>query len=117
MSSDDLIDTLKALGHPLRLRIIETLHGGERSVGELEQATGIAQPALSQQLAVIRAAGLVQTRKAAKLVFYSVNRIALAAVRDRIGTFASAMGATASDGNTPPNRRPAAGAAHFARMS
>ena len=72
MAEDDLIEGLKALAHPLRWRILTTLSGGERNVGELEQATGIVQPGLSQQLGVLRKAGLVATRKDAKLVFYSL---------------------------------------------
>lgn len=115
MTSEDLIDMLKALGHPLRLRIIEALQGGERSVGELEDATGIAQPALSQQLAVIRSAGLVQTRKAAKLVFYRIDQETLRTLHDRIGHLAPAPAAT--EDNAPTPRRHAAGAAHFARLS
>ncbi|WP_155647654.1 ArsR/SmtB family transcription factor, partial [Erythrobacter donghaensis] len=64
-----LVEALKALAHPLRWRILRTLASGERNVGEIEQATGIGQPALSQQLGVLRKAGLVVTRKDAKLVF------------------------------------------------
>lgn len=117
MNADDLIDRLKALGHPLRLRIIETLHGGERSVTELEHATGIAQPGLSQQLAVIRAAGLVQTRKAAKQVFYRIDYAALAAVRDTFERLASDPSATRASDTKAPHRLPASGAAQFARLS
>jgi len=69
--SDAPIDELKALAHPLRFRILEVLRNGERNVGEIEEASGIGQPALSQQLGVLRKAGLVETRKDAKLVFYS----------------------------------------------
>lgn len=115
MTSEGLIDILKALGHPLRLRIIEALQGGERSVSELEDATGIVQPALSQQLAVIRSAGLVQTRKAAKLVFYRIDQETFRALHDRIGHLAPAPAST--EGNAHANRRDAAGAAHFARLS
>lgn len=117
MTDENLIDALKALGHPLRLRIVEALRAGERNVGEIEQATGIAQPGLSQQLAVIRAAGLVHTRKAAKLVYYSLDQAVLAGLRDRIGTFAGTPADKASAAGPPPTRRTATGVARFARLS
>ncbi len=68
ITEDDLIEALKALAHPLRFRILTALAAGERNVGEIEQVTAISQPGLSQQLGVLRKAGLVDTRKEAKLV-------------------------------------------------
>lgn len=111
MSNDELIDALKALGHPLRLRIVEALKSGERNVGEIEEVTGITQPGLSQQLAVIRAAGLVETRKAAKLVFYRLNSDALGAIATALGELSG--GAPAE----PAQRKAAPGAANFARLA
>ena len=52
--------------------ILSSLLRSERNVGEIAGATGIGQPALSQQLAQLRRAGLVRTRKDAKLVWYSL---------------------------------------------
>ncbi len=66
------VELFKALGHPLRFRILATLSDGEHNVGEIEEASGISQPALSQQLAVLRGAGLVTTRRDAKQVFYAI---------------------------------------------
>lgn len=63
-------ELMKQLAHPTRLMIASLLLQGERSVGALEAALGIRQPALSQQLAALRDAGLVETRRAAKQVFY-----------------------------------------------
>lgn len=64
---------LKALAHDVRLKLVHTLlERGETSVGELEALTGIGQPGLSQQLAILRKAELVKTRRDAKLVFYSL---------------------------------------------
>lgn len=64
---------LKALAHDVRLKLVHTLlERGETSVGELESLTGIGQPGLSQQLAILRKAELVKTRRDAKLVFYSL---------------------------------------------
>lgn len=71
---DTVTDILKALAHDVRLKLMRTLlENGEKSVGELEALTGIGQPGLSQQLGILRKAELVQTRRDAKLVFYSLE--------------------------------------------
>lgn len=72
---------LKALTNPHRLMILCLLDGCERSVSELEQALGLRQPTLSQQLAKLRADGLVQTRRDGKYIYY---RLASPAVREVI---------------------------------
>lgn len=61
---------LKKLSNPDRLLVVCALVEGERSVRELEDALGIRQPGLSQQLAELREAGLVEGRKDGKQVFY-----------------------------------------------
>ncbi|GLK56645.1 DNA-binding transcriptional ArsR family regulator [Methylopila capsulata] len=61
---------LKGLSNPNRLMIAARLICGEASVGDLEAELGIRQPTLSQQLAGLRDAGLVTTRRDAKQVFY-----------------------------------------------
>jgi DNA-binding transcriptional ArsR family regulator len=61
---------LKVYAHPQRLMILTSLLGSERSVGEIETVTAIAQPTLSQQLAALRRAELVRTRREAKQIFY-----------------------------------------------
>lgn len=116
MAEDDLIEALKALAHPLRWRILTTLVEGERNVGELETATGIVQPGLSQQLGVLRKARLVETRKDAKLVFYSLARDDLAAVTTAMSALAPA-GVTVPTIEPSAQRTPAPGVANFARMS
>jgi DNA-binding transcriptional ArsR family regulator len=74
-----LAEVMRTLGHDTRLRIIATLlTEGEKSVGEIEGLTGIGQPGLSQQLGVLRKAELVQTRRAAKQVYYRVTASAFA---------------------------------------
>lgn len=62
----------KTLGHPARIRVLEVLSDGEQSVGQLVPAVGIEASHLSQQLAVLRRANLVQTRKEGSTVYYSV---------------------------------------------
>ncbi len=75
---DEITDVLKAIAHDVRLKLMRTLlENGEKSVGELETVTGIGQPGLSQQLGILRKAELVQTRRDAKLVFYSLAPEAL----------------------------------------
>lgn len=66
-------ELFRALSHPARIRILETLAAGERSVGEMQPEIGIELSHLSQQLGVLRRAGLVTSRKDAQMVFYSVK--------------------------------------------
>ncbi len=63
----------KTLGHPARIRVLEVLREGERSVGQLVPEVGIEASHLSQQLATLRRANLVQTRKEGPSVIYSVE--------------------------------------------
>lgn len=64
---------LRTLGNEDRLLLMCQLSQGERSVGELESLLDIRQPTLSQQLSVLRAQGLVTTRRAGKQIFYTVG--------------------------------------------
>ena len=63
-------ERLKLFAQPLRLMILSTLVARELSVGAIDEATGIGQPALSQQLAALRRGGLVSQRREAKQVLY-----------------------------------------------
>lgn len=64
---------LKTLANPDRLLLLCQLSQGERNVGELEALLGIVQPTLSQQLAVLRREGLVDTRRDGKQVYYRIS--------------------------------------------
>ena len=64
---------LKTLGNPDRLLLLCQLAQGERHVSELEALLGITQPTLSQQLAVLRRAGLVDTRREGKQIYYRIS--------------------------------------------
>jgi DNA-binding transcriptional ArsR family regulator len=66
-------ERLRKFGQPMRLMILSLLLEGEKSVTEIDSATRIGQPALSQQLAELRRAELVTTRRQAKQVFYSLT--------------------------------------------
>ena len=63
---------LKALAHESRLMILCILTEGEKSVSELEDHLGLRQPTVSQQLARLRAEGLVATRRHGKTIYYNV---------------------------------------------
>jgi ArsR family transcriptional regulator len=66
-------ELFKALGHPVRIRILELLRGGERTVSELQAALTIDASSVSQQLAVLRARQLVAGRKEGTSVYYRVT--------------------------------------------
>ncbi|QIG79408.1 ArsR/SmtB family transcription factor [Stakelama tenebrarum] len=89
-------DLLRALGHATRLELVRALREGERSVGDIEAATGVSQPGLSQQLAVLRKADLVTTRREAKQVFYRLNT-------ERFAALAKLCGELAAPGGEPPS--------------
>jgi DNA-binding transcriptional ArsR family regulator len=112
ITEPDVIEELKAIAHPLRLRILQVLRGTELNVGEIDNAAGIGQPALSQQLGVLRKAGLVETRKDAKLVYYRL-------ASDRLSTVVDAIAGLVETQSTPEpsGRTPSPGAANFARLS
>jgi DNA-binding transcriptional ArsR family regulator len=63
----------KALAHPVRIRILEELVQGERSVQEIQSALRLEQPVVSQQIGVLRANGVVAGRKVGVSVRYSVR--------------------------------------------
>jgi DNA-binding transcriptional ArsR family regulator len=63
----------KALAHPVRIRILEALVRGERSVQELQETLGLEQPVVSQQLSVLRANRIVVGRKEGVSVRYGVR--------------------------------------------
>ena len=64
---------LKTLAHPARLMLACALVEGEYSVGQLEERLDIHQPTLSQQLTVLREAGIVDTRRDGKQIFYCLT--------------------------------------------
>lgn len=111
-------EKLKIYAQPQRLMILSALLAGERTVGDLAQATGILQPALSQQLAELRRADLVRTRKAAKQVWYA---LADDSVMHCVHQIEATFGGGGSDATMPlaPLRvetPPPPGVAGFARI-
>ena len=66
---------LRVYAHAQRLTIVKYVLGGERSVSQIEQDTGITQPSLSQQLAELRRAGILASRRDGKQVFYTLANV------------------------------------------
>jgi DNA-binding transcriptional ArsR family regulator len=79
----------RVLGHPARVRILEVLRDGERSVGALQAELDLDSGGTSQHLAALRRIGLVQSRREGTNVYYRVDdeRVfdLLSAGRDIIG--------------------------------
>jgi DNA-binding transcriptional ArsR family regulator len=67
---DLLAKYFRALGDPTRLRVVELLCDGERSVGELVAALGLSQPKVSNHLACLRWCGFVTTRREHRTIHY-----------------------------------------------
>ena len=63
---------LKALAHPKRLMIMDSLHSGEKSVGELVELLELPQATVSQHLAGLRDEQVVTTRREGNSIFYSL---------------------------------------------
>lgn len=76
-------ELFKALGHPVRIRILELLRSGERTVSELQAHLQIEPSSVSQQLAVLRSRQLVAVRKEGTSAYY---RVADALVFDLLDT-------------------------------
>lgn len=65
--------SLKAMSHPLRLKILCTLGDGEVSVQEIADHVGTSQSNISQHLAILRDKGILTSRKDANRVYYRVG--------------------------------------------
>ena len=70
--SERKAELFKALGHSGRVRILEVLRDGDRTVAELIPIVGLESSHLSQQLAVLRRAGVVSAARSGSSVTYSI---------------------------------------------
>lgn len=70
---ENAAQVIKCLGHPLRLRLLECLERGERSVSELVEASGASQAAVSEQLSILRGRGVVGSRREGVFVLYRIT--------------------------------------------
>ena len=75
---------LRVLANEDRLLLLCQMAHGEKSVGELEALLDIRQPTLSQQLGVLRAEGLVATRRDGKRIYYAISDPKVLAVLDTL---------------------------------
>ena len=77
LSRDEDIDrasrSMKAIAHPLRLKILCTLGNQEISVQDIVEQVGTSQSNISQHLAILRDKGILTARKDANRVFYKVG--------------------------------------------
>jgi DNA-binding transcriptional ArsR family regulator len=71
--AEEASELLKAMANPQRLRVLCLLIEREMSVGEINARVELSQSALSQHLAVLREKNLVNTRREAQTVYYSVS--------------------------------------------
>ena len=72
----------RALAHPTRIRILEILGRGGRTVQELQEELGLDQPSVSQQLAVLRNQGIVSAQKEGLSVRYALRDPLVSALLD-----------------------------------
>jgi DNA-binding transcriptional ArsR family regulator len=63
----------RVLGHPVRIRLLQLLREGERTVGDLQSALDLDSSNTSQQLALLRRQGLVEGRREGTSVYYRVK--------------------------------------------
>ncbi len=83
---------IRCLGHPLRLRLLEALESGEKTVSELQEYAGVSQPMVSQHLMVLKAHGVVDLRRVGSFAYYWIIEPKVKSVLDciRAGECASA---------------------------
>ena len=81
-------DAFNAVAEPRRRQILEALTAGERSVNELVEALGLAQPQVSKHLRVLREVGAVEVREEGRQRLYRLNGVALKPIHDWVTGFA-----------------------------
>jgi DNA-binding transcriptional ArsR family regulator len=68
----DAASIIKCLGHPLRLRLLEAMESGEKTVSELQDYARATQAGVSEQLAILRGRGVVGARRQGSFVYYRI---------------------------------------------
>ena len=99
-----LASQLVAFADPIRLRILGLLSAGEMCAGDLQRALRIPQPSTSRQLAALRLAKAVETRRAGLRIYYRLARPAEPAFADLlrlVSEAAAAAGRGVDSGNSP----------------
>lgn len=85
ISSDQ--DPFRAIADPNRRRMLDLMLSGERTVGELTGVLGIAQPSVSQHMAVLRQAGMVDERREGRRTYYAVRAAELRGVAEWLAKY------------------------------
>ena len=116
LNRDRLVEILRVMGHPVRFVILEHLAVGEQGVGDLGDLTGQSQTVISQQLALLRKAGLVRARRNAKYVFYSLAHDRLSAIAQALHMLATANASEEPDRKTEAAAMTQVTAAMFAQV-
>lgn len=83
----------RALGDETRIRIVALLVHGELCVCHLEQALGLSQPNCSRQLGILKAAGIVDSRRDGTWVYYRITEQDHESVQSVLGILARTFGA------------------------
>ncbi len=81
-------DLLKAISHPTRLAVLEILRDGEQCVCHLEATLELRQASISQQLMILRQAGLVEVRREGLNIYYRVIKPEIFPILDAINSAA-----------------------------
>lgn len=107
--ASDAAELLRVLGNVNRLQLLCRIAAGECSVAQLEAELDIRQPALSQQLAELRKAGIVHTRRESRSVFYSLDDARARAILETLRSlYDGASAPNAGTARSPWNDSPVA---------
>lgn len=90
---------LRSMSNDRRLVILLLLRSKEMSVNDIAERIGLSQSALSQHLAILRADGLVKTRRQAQSIFYSLASTTALTLLDKVENLFSGSSGHYSDGN------------------
>ncbi|QFU15770.1 ArsR/SmtB family transcription factor [Microvirga thermotolerans] len=80
-------DLFRVLADPTRRAVFERLVGRELSVSELKDGFAVSQPAISQHLAALRSAGLVQERREGRFAYYTADPQGLAPLAEWVDRY------------------------------
>ena len=101
-------DICKTIAHSKRLEILDNLRRGETSVGEIASRMGVAPANVSQQLAILRSAGVVETRREGTVVYYRIANPKILQAYDLMTEVMKEVATTRARMARPPKSRGAA---------
>ena len=81
---EQIAECLKALAHPVRIKILKELEAGRKCVSELSEKIGVSQTNLSQHLGLLKDRGWVKRKREAVYVYYSLSDQEISVVLTRI---------------------------------